>query len=305
MTHFTKHFFTEDNFYKKAQVLRDEFEANFRNPKANEQKRFVWDYWFVKDQYTLLRTPAYYYFSEKIYKDFHNQLLDYGRKELGCYNITPPWMSYYIHGCEQKMHADIPHGPWAFVYSLTPWKEKRFTGGETFILKPQALDYWRNFETYKGVEEGDLLDCIPALFNRLTVFDPRLPHGVKQVQGTMDPLEARLVIHGWFTDPEPYVLGPLTRKQATESVNKFLQKIDFVFDEYPHVHGTLTLRFKVTPQGRVKELGIKTNTLRSLLGDTDLSVQNILKVLQDGLKESHFPKAKESTWVTLPILFRF
>lgn len=32
--------------------------------------------------------------------------------------------------------------------------------------------------------------CIP------TVFDPRFPHGVREVRGTRDPLKARLVIHG-------------------------------------------------------------------------------------------------------------
>ena len=38
----------------------------------------------------------------------------------------------------------MPHGPWAFVYSLTPNK-KEFRGGETLILKPNTLNYWSNF----------------------------------------------------------------------------------------------------------------------------------------------------------------
>lgn len=44
-------------------------------------------------------------------------------------------------------------------------------------------------------------------FNRLTVFDPRLPHGVRPVRGTQDPREARLVLHGWFTEPTPFFTG--------------------------------------------------------------------------------------------------
>ena len=46
-------------------------------------------------------------------------------------------------------------------------------------------------------------------FNRLTVFDGRYPHGVRPVEGTRDPLKARLVLHGWFTDPTPFFEGVL------------------------------------------------------------------------------------------------
>lgn len=44
--------------------------------------------------------------------------------------MTPMWLSYYVDGCEQALHCDNPHGPWAFVLSLTEWDEREFTGGE-------------------------------------------------------------------------------------------------------------------------------------------------------------------------------
>jgi len=44
-------------------------------------------------------------------------------------------------------------------------------------------------------------------FNRLTLFDPRSPHGVQLVEGTMDPLQSRVVLHGWFTSPTPFFEG--------------------------------------------------------------------------------------------------
>ena len=48
----------------------------------------------------------------------------------------------------------------------------------------------------QGLEQQHLVTRVPALFNRLTVFDPRFPHGVKQVHGTRDPRKGRLVLHG-------------------------------------------------------------------------------------------------------------
>ena len=90
----------------------------------------------------------------------------------------------------------MPHGPWAFVLSLTEWEARKFTGGETMLIRPEVLNYWSNFDSAAVVERGSLVRLVPAEFSRLTVFDPRLPHGVPAVEGTHDPREGRLVLHG-------------------------------------------------------------------------------------------------------------
>ena len=69
-------------------------------------------------------------------------LTTYGQETLGCRTISPPWLSFYIDGCEQQVHADVPQGPLAYVLSLTRWDERSFTGGETTIMQPHVLDYW-------------------------------------------------------------------------------------------------------------------------------------------------------------------
>ena len=79
-----------------------------------------------------------------------DSLLCYAQEKLGCRSITPVWLSYYVDGCGQELHADVPHGPWAFVLSLTRWEGRRFEGGETEILRPHVLDYWRTFEWDDG-----------------------------------------------------------------------------------------------------------------------------------------------------------
>lgn len=61
------------------------------------------------------------------------------------------------------------------------------------ILKPHVLDYWRSFQPGIGLEEKHFIDTVEPRFNRLTVFDPRFPHGVRPVGGTRDPLKGRLV----------------------------------------------------------------------------------------------------------------
>lgn len=108
-----------ERFYPGASSLRKVFDSRFRDPKSTRSDRFVWDYWHVPDQYTFVRTPAYHYFPKTIYNQFHRFLMTWGRSVLGCKNISPPWLSYYIDGCGQELHSDVPHGPWAYVFSLT------------------------------------------------------------------------------------------------------------------------------------------------------------------------------------------
>ena len=137
-------------------------------------------------------------------------LTQYGQERLGCRTISPPWLSFYIDGCEQQVQADFgdpsrtrtrtrtrtltltrtagargrPAGP-AGVRALSHAmgggqltltltrapspspspspspnpnpppspgpspspsphpKQRAFTGGETTIMQPHVLDYWR------------------------------------------------------------------------------------------------------------------------------------------------------------------
>ena len=60
----------------------------------------------------------------------------------------------YVDGCRQDLHGDLPHGPWAFVYSLTNWRGRAFRGGETLMLRDEVLDYWDGFRSERSIEEA-------------------------------------------------------------------------------------------------------------------------------------------------------
>ena len=63
------------------------------------------------------------------------------------------------HGLLQELHADSPHGPWAFVLSLTDWEQRGFTGGETTIFQPYMLNFWPSFDPDQGFEFKDMVCC--------------------------------------------------------------------------------------------------------------------------------------------------
>lgn len=290
------------HFFDDALKLRHEFENKFKDPKKTTADRFVWDYWFIENQYTLIRTEAENIFSKSSFQNFSQTLIEFGQKYLGCDGITPPWISYYVDGCKQELHADVPHGPWAYVYSLTPWNKREFTGGETVLLKQSTLDYWNHFERMNGIEMGELTTKIPANFNQLLVFDPRIPHGVSQVRGVQDPLKARVVLHGWFTNPRPIIRGGLGEKKTTVLLNEMIYEMEPIFDKYSFVTGTLTLRIEINLKGQIDRLYFLTNTLISL--KKEISPLKLINAIEVFLKSKQLPKAKTRTEITLPFLFQ-
>ncbi|MBX3022660.1 MAG: 2OG-Fe(II) oxygenase [Bdellovibrionales bacterium] len=260
---------TFDRFYGQAKSLRSVFDRRFKQPLHSHPERFQWDYWHVPGEYTLLRTPAYTYFPKKVYERFHRHLVAWGREHLGCHDISPPWLSCYIEGCRQEPHQDVPHGPLAFVYSLTPWKGRPFTGGETF-LKPNTR--------------------IAPEFNRLTIFNPAIVHGVRPVKGTHDPRYGRLVVHGWFVNPRPFWVGPLRIEDVRQALEEDLQ----VRPNLNLGKGFLSLRLDISAAGHVQQTPrILVNTLQKA---TDLREFTV------ALKQLKFPKCKTASRLTLPFL---
>lgn len=295
--------YLEKNFFQQAKGLEEYYLQQFNNPLEAHEKRFVWDYWHVPGQYTLVRTPAYHFFPSEIYQKLEESLKEWGRKHLGCSDISPPWLSYYIEGCEQQLHADNPHGPWAFVYSLTDWENKKFRGGETVLLASQVMDYWRDFSSDKGFERDTLLEEIPPVFNQLAVFDPRIPHGVNTVHGVKDPRSARIVIHGWFLEPEPILTGGLSGQNIDEALNSGLSPVFEKFDHLGPMDGYVGTQIQIDKSGAVTQVKIFVNTLKSLAGQLEdpSKVESILHELLMGLK---LPTSGENSQLMLPFIFK-
>lgn len=294
----------EDDFFSDSKKMKQYFDSRFESPLKATEDRFVWDYWHVPKQYTLVRTLASQFFPEELYASWEQALCQWGQKHLGCDQISSPWLSYYVEGCEQRFHADNPHGPWAFVFSLTDWENRKFRGGETEIMSDQVLNYWEQFEASRGLEEESLLEKIEPLFSRLTVFDPRKPHGVRQVFGEADPRRARIVLHGWFLEPQPFVEGGLKDFDLgpyfSSELSQFLDKVESQEQFYS---GLLTTRVKIDTSGIVTGADIIVNTLKSTPHES-ANLQELEKGIQMVFENLKFPVCDKESELTLPLIFR-
>ena len=58
----------------------------------------------------LMTGQANNFFPEEQYDELEQRLLAYAQDALGCRSLSPIWLSYYVDGCHQGLHADNPHG---------------------------------------------------------------------------------------------------------------------------------------------------------------------------------------------------
>jgi hypothetical protein len=279
-----------DSLRPLAKSLRRQFELI--QSDDHHPARFQWDWWHLPGRYTHLRTPAELYFSEQ-YQTLVESITGYAREEFGCSSISPIWLSNYVEGCEQRLHADRPHGPWAFVFSLTS-KSAKFKGGETILLRDEILNFWQSSHSFEengqSFEEDDILIKFPSKLGRLLVFDPRIPHGVSRVSGTVNPLEGRLVLHGWFSAPHPFVDGALP-PQKVEPVLLRLDKEMETIGTLPST-GTVAYRISIQSNGSVS----KIRRLRSSMKNSkplDRFISNFFKTVR-------FSKSNGKSDLTLP-----
>jgi len=292
---------TTQSLAPHAKTLRAHFDARFSDPRRSTRDRFVWDYWHVPGQYTALRTPAFEYFPKAAYERFHRALVHYGRTVLGCHDVSPPWMSCYVEGCRQELHGDLPHGPFAFVFSLTNWKKRVFRGGETLLLKDDVLDFWSSFVSVRAVEEQALLHAVPPAFGQLTVFDPRVPHGVRTVTGTNDPREGRLVIHGWFVQPRPFIEGNLHEDAVALMVQAVTERIQPHFAKGLPLAGLLSVRITVR-SGQVSSVRVLSDTTRVPMS-FEPNRRALVRAALAALRGVRLPVGRGNATVTLPIVF--
>lgn len=301
-TPLTDLFFVIDNFLpnKLAELMRLDIENNFANPSEHSADTHqIWNYWFVPGLYTYLRTHPEKIIEHGRIENFLDTLRSWSSEVLGFGKVTWPYLSLYVNGCQQGLHNNSKNGRFAFVYSLTK-KERRTSGGQTLIFREGDL-FRRNLRS-AGAGTA-FYEAIEPHFNRLVVFDDRLIYGVERVSGSLDPVEARCVLHGHLEELGPITDGPLSidalRGGILVAMDQFITQWSATINFY---HGPLVLRFTVTPSGKVTGMKILLDrVIHEREGDIDWDL--LKATLMKTLEKTTFPSAKGETSVTLPVAF--
>jgi Rps23 Pro-64 3,4-dihydroxylase Tpa1-like proline 4-hydroxylase len=282
-----------------AAAMRRDIESHFAEPgRHRAESHQIWNYWYVPELYTYFRTAP-----EKIIAAAHVHLFMEALKSwtvetLGMGFVTWPYLSLYVSGCKQGIHNDSTNGRFAFVYSLTK-NERRTSGGQTIVL--HEGDHFRGKLTLPTAGRG-FYDLIEPAFNRLCIFDDRMPHAVERVDGSMDPVEGRFVFHGHISESGPIVNGALPAAAINEVVQSVVtQFVTETADRPGSYHGPLVLRFTIAPSGAVAESRIVVDRVARADG-AGAEPASVVEDVLARLTALKFPAALQKTELTLPIL---
>ena len=280
-----------------AEQLRQPIDDHFAEPMLHRpDSHQVWNYWYVPDLYTYLRTQPEKIIPRPLIERFRDALSKWAGETLGLASVTWPYLSLYVDGCQQSLHNDSANGRFGYVYSLT-WDDRKTIGGETIVLREG--DLFRSNLSRSAAGWG-LYDLISPRFNRLAIFDDRMPHGVQRVEGSMDPLEGRFVLHGHISEGGPVVDGPLAPATIAEALEGSLaETLASLAGGEPACHGPLALRLVIAPSGEVLDARPLLDRVARLDGEPTAHAVGQILLAASATK---FPPPGIETRVNVPVI---
>ncbi len=280
---------------ERAVALRADIDAHFDRPAEHKPDTHqVWNYWFVPGSYTYLRTTPEKVIGRERVEQFVNDLRDWAARNLGLANVTWPYLSLYVPGCVQGLHNDSVNGSLGFVYSLTR-NDRRTLGGETLLMHER--DLFRS-SLNSAAAGTDLFDLVEPRFNRLTLFDDRIPHAVQRVDGPMDPREGRFVLHGHISEAGVTAQGTLPPDAIQNEIVGLLGQLRGMFAG--QVHGTFVVSVEIGAGGQLTQMRPIVDRLASANG-ADLEL--VRRAIAERLQAIRFPAADGPTRANIPLVF--
>jgi hypothetical protein len=283
-----------------AEAMRLDIDRHFSEPGQHQpESHQIWNYWFVPELYTYLRTTPEKVIRRDLVVGLFETLRRWSIGSLGLAGVTWPYLSLYVDGCRQGFHNDALNGRFGFVYSLTR-NERRTIGGETLVMRER--DPFRGNLTSPMAGFG-FYEIVEPRFNRLLVFDDRLPHAVSLIEGAMDPVEGRFVLHGHLSEAGTVVDGALppdaTIGPIATLLGNFAEEAAARIASY---HGILGLRLAIGANGRVANCVILIDrVMHADPGDVEWVI--LRQDLIDRFNRLVFPTASGETIVIHPVVF--
>jgi hypothetical protein len=287
------------NFFSQPEEMRSAFESTVPTTARNGgSDRRLWDYFYIPNLYTYLRARPEAVFPEELVSAFVDELTRWSLEHLGLGYVRFPTLSMYVNGCGQGLHNDARQGRMAYVYSLTRWDERKFSGGETALMLD--ADYWHSEKITRSSAEQSLVEYVPAVFNQLLVFDDRVLHGVSHVQGTMDPLHSRLVLHGHLREAGISVRGAHAARDLEVVWHDNVPRLERALESFDGAYdGIVTVRMSIGPDGAVTDCRVLLDTLVATARNVD-SPARIAETLLSWCRSLELPPAAGSSSVSVP-----
>jgi hypothetical protein len=288
-----------NDFFPEAESMRAAFDARVRDTYRQDLN---WQYFCAPQMYTYLRTVPAQIFPKPMFGRFMQYLKEWCLENAGLIPTGDPNLHLMINGCTLALHSDFHNGTCAFVYSLTRWDTRKFSGGETLLLKDGQPSYKKHH-----VHGDSLYELVPARFNQLLLFDDRIVHGTQTIEGNMDPLEGRIAMVGHLRPTSPVVTGALDAGAVREVLFSLYQQVQervAATLDYKDVQGTFSFRLPVAANGSVSAIAPLTDNLVTAESGYDAcdNVEAVREIIQEELQALKFPPADGESSIIAALL---
>jgi hypothetical protein len=200
----------------------------------------------------------------------------------------------YVPGCAQGVHNDSVNGRLGYVFSLTR-DDRKTVGGETVLFQDRDL-FRSNLD--QAAAGSAVYDLVEPRFNRLTLFDDRVLHAVQRVDGSMDPVEGRFVLHGHISESGVVAQGSLPPNDIQDVIVPALKELREIAAE--GVRGPIVFSVEIAATGEVQRMQPVFDRLASRDGE-DLDA--LRGEITDRLNALRFPASTASTKANIPLVF--
>jgi hypothetical protein len=107
--------------------------------------------------------------------------------------VTPPVLTALIDGSERWPAVEPNAGKYGYVFSLTNWSKKKFSGGEVIVAQSSSSDTKNRF--FAGAQMERLFGLE---LNQLLVFDAHVNRGTRLLRGARTPFEGSVSLEGYI-----------------------------------------------------------------------------------------------------------
>ena len=284
------------DFFREAEAMREVLDSCFRDPYRH---KVDWEYFCDPLMYAYLRTRPQRVIPKAIFDSFMQHLRQWCLENLGLLPMQMPRLHLMVNGCRLGLHSDFHNGAWGYVYSLTRWQNRKFSGGETLLFKDGIPSYKKH-----QVQGEVLYDLVPAHFNQLLVFDDRVVHATPTIEGSMDPVEGRIALVGHIRATSPVVIGHLDGAEARKVVLEALPHLLDRIRGYREVQGTITYRLTIGLSGAVDSAVTLSDNLVTEVtgyGHSD-AVSRTKSMIEKTMVTLKFPPGSGKSTVLVPLL---
>lgn len=286
----------EQDFFDDAEAMRASLDASFQNRYAD---RIAWYYFCDPRMYTYLRAAPKSVFPEAMFERFMQRMRHWCMENLGLVPMGMPHLHLMVNGCRLGLHSDYHNGAFGYVYSLTRWDRKNFLGGETLLMRDGVPSYKKHH-----VHGEVLYELMPANFNQLLIFDDRIVHATPTIEGSMDPMEARIAMVGHIRATSPLTTGGVSGEDARRTISEALPGLKDRLQSHKEVQGTISWRLSVAASGAVETATALTDNLVTPVTGYERSdaVATVRAHIQKVMLGLRFPRADRPSSIVVPVL---